>query len=174
MPLNRSTRRRFLAATLAFSGLATSGAVSSLFSPAAAWAAATGRAGGRETLARIARHLYPHDALDDSVYADVVDGILGGAADNPALALALDTLIESLDRQHGDGWAAADETLQTALLAGVESEAYFTAARIQVLTRLYSHPATWELIGYDGPSVRYGGYVERGFDAIDWLPKDVS
>lgn len=170
MQESATTRRRFLAATLAFSGLATVGSVSIIFSPAVAWAAASGRAGGREALVRIARHLYPHKALDDSVYVDVVDSILESASSNSTLAQSLDSLIESLDKAHGSSWITAEPSLQVRLLADAESQPHFTAARIQVLTRLYNHPATWELIGYDGPSVQYGGYVDRGFDAIDWLP----
>ena len=36
--------------------------------------------------------------------------------------------------------------------------------------RLFNHPRLWELLDYPGSSVEYGGYVDRGFDDIDWLP----
>jgi hypothetical protein len=29
----------------------------------------------------------------------------------------------------------------------------------------------WAHIDYPGPSLPFGGYVEKGFDDIDWLPK---
>ena len=35
---------------------------------------------------------------------------------------------------------------------------------------LYSDPEVWELLGYEGPSYDKGGYVDRGFDDLDWLP----
>lgn len=170
----RATRRRFLASSLVFSGIATGTISSSLFNPAAALAAAAGRNSGRDSLAHIARRTYPHDALDDSVYRAIVDGILDAASSDPGLAKSLDALIAGLDRAHGDDWVAADPAEQLALLSGVQAEPYFAAARIQVLTRLYNHPATWKAIGYEGPSVPFGGYVERGFDNIDWLPEDAS
>jgi hypothetical protein len=28
----------------------------------------------------------------------------------------------------------------------------------------------WDAVGYEGPSVHKGGYVNRGFDDLDWLP----
>jgi hypothetical protein len=29
----------------------------------------------------------------------------------------------------------------------------------------------WELVGYEGPSYDRGGYLHRGFDDLDWLPR---
>jgi hypothetical protein len=34
---------------------------------------------------------------------------------------------------------------------------------------LYSQPDIWPYFGYEGPSNDKGGYVNRGFDDIDWL-----
>lgn len=174
MPRSASTRRRFLAATLAFSGLSVTGALAPLFSPAAAMAAAVGNRSARETLAKVARYLYPHDSLSDAVYLDVVDGVLDAASVSSAVSAALDTLLASLDQGHDGDWAMANRDEQLASLRGAEAEPYFTAARIQVLMRLYNHPAAWQLIGYDGPSLQHGGWVDRGFDNIDWLPEDAS
>ena len=143
MASKRTTRRRFLAATLAFSGFAAGDSSSSLFSSTVAWAAASGRRSGRDSLAHIARHLYPHDALDDSVYLEVVDGVLDAASSDPGLSNALDALIAALDRARGGDWFAANPVEQASLLSGVQADRYFTATRIQVLTRLYSHTATW-------------------------------
>ena len=174
MPRSAPTRRRFLAATLAFSGLSAVATSAPLFSPAAALAAAAGKRSARETMAKIARHLYPHDALGNSVYLDVVDGVLDAASSNTAVSRALDALLESLDRRHGGDWMSASRDEQLASLRDADVEPYFTAARIQVLVRLYNHPAAWKLIGYDGPSLQHGGWVDRGFDNIDWLPGDAS
>lgn len=174
MPRSASTRRRFLAALLAFSGLSAAGAIAPLFSPVAAMAAAAGNRSARGTLAKVARHLYPHDDLSDAVYLDVVDGVLDAASANTAVSEALDALLELLDQRHDGDWVTANRDEQLASLRGAEAEPYFTAARIQVLMRLYNHPGAWELIGYDGPSLQHGGWVNRGFDTIDWLSGDVT
>ena len=39
------------------------------------------------------------------------------------------------------------------------------------MTTLYNDPQVWEKLGYEGPSAEQGGYLSRGFDDIDWLPK---
>ena len=40
-----------------------------------------------------------------------------------------------------------------------------------VRAELYYLPAVWALLGFEGSSVEFGGYVDRGFDDIDWLPR---
>jgi hypothetical protein len=35
---------------------------------------------------------------------------------------------------------------------------------------LYNDHEVWELLGYEGPSFDQGGYLNRGFDDLDWLP----
>ena len=35
---------------------------------------------------------------------------------------------------------------------------------------LYDDHEVWELLGYEGASFDKGGYIDRGFDDLDWLP----
>ena len=35
----------------------------------------------------------------------------------------------------------------------------------------YNIKAEWPLFGEEGSSWEKGGYINRGFDDIDWLPK---
>jgi hypothetical protein len=57
-------------------------------------------------------------------------------------------------------------------MKSVESEPFFAAIQGGVMARFYNHPKVWEHIKYPGSSVEFGGYVDRGFDDIDWLPED--
>ena len=34
---------------------------------------------------------------------------------------------------------------------------------------LYNQKELWPIFGYEGASADKGGYIERGFDDIDWL-----
>jgi len=36
---------------------------------------------------------------------------------------------------------------------------------------LYNQHDVWTKLGYEGPSWEKGGYLERGFNDIDWLPE---
>ena len=42
--------------------------------------------------------------------------------------------------------------------------------RSTTIEHLYRNREVWQLVGYEGSSVEYGGYIDRGFDDIDWLP----
>jgi hypothetical protein len=55
---------------------------------------------------------------------------------------------------------------------GAEGSDFFEAVRSTTAWTLYSNPHVWPLFGYEGSSLEHGGYLERGFDDIGWLPKD--
>ena len=38
-----------------------------------------------------------------------------------------------------------------------------------LVTGFYDNKAVWPLFGYEGSSWEKGGYLNRGFDDIDWL-----
>jgi hypothetical protein len=42
--------------------------------------------------------------------------------------------------------------------------------RSATINNLYNNPLVYRLFGFEGSSVEYGGYIERGFDDIGWLP----
>ena len=126
----------------------------------------------KQTLLRIARQLYPHDALQDNVYAECLTYIFRSAIDDPVLAETLRSGLDSLDIAVVDEWLAANPDVQVTALRDVESSAFFKTMQNAVRTSLYVHPAVWKLIGYEGSSVEYGGYIDRGFDDIGWLPDD--
>jgi hypothetical protein len=37
---------------------------------------------------------------------------------------------------------------------------------------VYTHPDTFAATGYGGSSLEFGGYLQRGFNDIDWLPSE--
>lgn len=124
----------------------------------------------RRVLLRMARLLYPHDDLDDAVYREVLDPLFVRAAADEALTGELRAGIEVLDREAGGTWSEASAARQLEALEKIEPTPFFVTMRDAVQQELYEHPAVWELIGYEGPSVQLGGYLNRGFDDIDWLP----
>jgi len=123
------------------------------------------------TLVRMARHLYPHDGLDDAVYAQVLDDALSAAAADPALVRFLESAEAALDTRRRINFIDLDANEQIAVLREVEDAEFFAAIQTAVRLRLYNHPALWRLIGYEGPSWQRGGYIDRGAGVIDWLPE---
>lgn len=63
---------------------------------------------------------------------------------------------------------SADEQLEA--LTGIEDSDFFELVRSTAVVEIYSDPRTWQLVGYEGPSFDKGGYLNRGFDDLDWLP----
>ncbi len=41
--------------------------------------------------------------------------------------------------------------------------------RANLIVGLYNQKELWPIFGYEGASFDKGGYLERGFDDIDWL-----
>ena len=114
---------------------------------------------------RMARLLYPHDALADATYADVVKGLVSDSE-------TLSACVEALNAARSSDWLGLREDEQIAVMREIEDSPYFTTVRYKVQGGLYNHPDLWQLIGYPGSSLEFGGYIDRGFDDIDWLPED--
>ena len=165
-----SSRRRFLVATIAYSGLISTGMGAALLRASTAWAKSAN--GNADELTRIARLLYPHDGIADAVNAKVIDSILSDAANDASMMEMLKQAVAALNAAQNGDWfdIGADDQIKSMML--VENEPFFAAIQSGVRARFYNHPKVWEHIGYPGSSVEYGGYVDRGFDDIDWLPVD--
>lgn len=161
-------RRRFLLAAIAFSGAAV--AVPGIFHHARAWA----NDDSREALIQITRLLYPHDGLPDSVYAEVLDQVLSAVAADENFRSLLDAAERSLGTVSGTTFVEASAKAQLAALKAVESEPFFGAILAAVSGNLYNHPDVWKMLGYGGPSIQMGGYIDHGSGEIDWLPEATS
>lgn len=126
----------------------------------------------RPTLRRMARLLYPHDAVADAAYAQVTEAILADAGRAPAQRDLLLTGVRALNRSApGGGWLRLAEEAQIGALRAIENGDFFAAVRNGVRDRLYAHPAVWRAIGYPGSSLEFGGYLNGGYADIDWLPE---
>jgi hypothetical protein len=126
----------------------------------------------RRRLSRIARLLYPHDALPDATYDAVLGSLQQRASDDPTLAAALRECLEQLDRAADGDWPNAPPQVQIQSLRTMETGAFFDTVRQAVSDELYERPEVWRLIGFEGPSAPLGGYLYRGFDDIAWLPRE--
>ena len=119
---------------------------------------------------RMARLLYPHQQLSDEVYETALQ-FSAANTKNPSTIEALERGAELLDVAGGGNWLAADREAQIDALKSIDESEFFVTVQEAVRTQLYSNPAVWELIGYPGPSAPLG-YIDRGFDDIDWLTED--
>jgi hypothetical protein len=129
-----------------------------------------------KTLVKVARDIYPHDFLADSYYITAIKPWDGKAAKDPALKTVLEDGVRRLDQdardRHKVGYAQVPwEADRVALLQGIEQTDFFKKLRSDLVVSLYNQEELWPKFGYEGSSAEHGGYIKRGFNDIDWLPK---
>jgi len=117
----------------------------------------------------MARDIYPHDHVADEFYAAAVKGY-----DTSDSAKMIEDGIAALDAAaRGAGFASYLDTGwerdRVDILRGMENSAFFQTIRGGLVTGLYNQKAVWPLFGYEGESYSHGGYIERGFDDINWI-----
>jgi len=121
------------------------------------------------SLVQMARDIYPHDHVGDEFYVVAVKGY--DSADN---AEAIEAGIAALnkmavDRGHDSYLAIGWERDRVDILRDMEGDAFFQTVRGGLVTGLYNQKAVWPLFGYEGESFTKGGYLEHGFNDINWL-----
>ena len=122
----------------------------------------------RETALRAARVMFPHDSLPDEAYEKVVRQLEAEAAGDPGVAASVEQGVAQLDDQQR--FVDLDPDAQLEALKRGEGSAFFELLKATGVVELYDNPLVWKAFGYEGPSVHLGGYVNRGFDDLDWLP----
>lgn len=125
-------------------------------------------------LLKMARDIFPHDRVADKFYMHAIAPYDADAARDPALkALLLDGIAQlnaSARQLHGmDYLAIAEEAQRVAVLRAIEDSAFFQKIKGGLVTGLYNNPELFPLFGYEGSSWEKGGYVNRGFNDIDWI-----
>ena len=119
-----------------------------------------------QTLLSVTRTLFPHDILGDRFYWPIVSSIDAAMSDQ-ANERAVTTELAAL----GAGFSELDQAGREATLGKLEGSPFFSLAHTETINGLYTNKELWKLFGYEGSSVEHGGYINRGFDSIDWLPK---
>ena len=164
------TRRALLSRALATGALAVTGA-GFIAAPDAAWALEVTviTPAQMATLMQMARDIYPHDKVPDQFYAAAVKGY--DAEDKKALVDAgiaeLDAAAKALG--HADYLSIGWEEDRVKVLQSIETTAFFQTIRGGLVTGLYNQKEIWPIFGYEGESFSQGGYIERGFNDINWL-----
>ncbi len=129
-----------------------------------------------KTLVKVARDTYPHDFLVDSYYITAIKPWDGKAAKDPAVKAMLEDGVRRLDQDAKDRHKVAYvqvpwEADRIVLLQGIEQTDFFKSVRSDLVVSLYNQEELWPKFGYEGSSAEHGGYINRGFADIDWLPK---
>jgi hypothetical protein len=119
------------------------------------------------TLMAMTRTIAPHDKLDDAAYALVIKAVDEGAVKDDRVRKTIKEGIAGM----GAGFAARPESDRVATLKKIESSEFFQTMRLKTLQVLYSTPMAYAYFGYEGEAFSKGGYLQRGFNDLHWLPE---
>jgi hypothetical protein len=123
-----------------------------------------------EAVTALARTLYPHVALPDSAYERVSTKLDEAAGEDAAQAQVVNDGVADLDGRGDEPFVARSSEQQLADARAIAGSDFFELVRSTAVVEIYSDPQTWKLMGYEGPSFAEGGYIDRGFNDLDWLP----
>ncbi|MGQ7848535.1 hypothetical protein ACUNV4_28825 [Granulosicoccus sp. 3-233] len=165
-------RRTFLM-TAAMAGVTTSALLSGV-KPAFASAL---NADETALILRMTQDIYPHPELVPiDVYQAVTSSIIAGADDDAANAEQLRTGVGQIDAQaralFGAGYLDIDNAdAREGILRQFQNDAFFQSIRWAAYFGIYNNPDVWSKFGYQGSSIEYAGYVDRGFSDITFVPQ---
>ncbi len=166
------SRRQFLTTASVITGSlwASSSALLAL-APGPVWAlelqAIDERAG--RVLLQVARQIFPHPSLDDAVYAFVVRD-LDAAAKDAAVKTLLTDGVKQLDTAANGDWLKLDDAARLATVTRIAGNPFFEKIRGTAVVSLYNNELAFAHFGYQGETFSKGGYLERGFNDLTWLP----
>ena len=164
------TRRQLLSRSLSAGALAVVGA-GFIAAPTAAWAVEVTVITPEQmaTLLQMARDIYPHDQVPDQYYAVAVKGY--DAEDKKEMVATGITELDAAAKAmgHADYLSIGWEEDRVKVLQSIETGTFFQTVRSGLVTGLYNQKEIWPIFGYQGESFSQGGYIERGFNDIDWL-----
>lgn len=132
----------------------------------------------RAFLLKISKDIYPHDGfLDDQPYIDVVDAVIKEANTNQATNTLITDGLSDLEKQtqatHGKSYVELESYgAREAMLRRIELSDFFQKVRGGLLFGLYNNKSLFPKFGYEGSSWEEGGYIDRGFSDMTWLPQD--
>lgn len=172
MRMESVDRRQFLKSTGAAAGIVILGG-GVMMAADGAWAMSLTRLKPEQgaTLIRMARDLYPYDAIDDGPYAKVVEALDAEAVKDEKTASLLSDGVARLDAQTGGNYAREDEGKRLAALKSEAGSPFFQKVQGGMVSGFYNDHEVWAKLGYEGSSAEKGGYIHRGFDDLAWLPK---
>ncbi|MBY6004925.1 hypothetical protein KUV62_13475 [Salipiger bermudensis] len=122
-------------------------------------------------LIAFARTICPHDGLGDGPYRRTVAKLDDVAQANPEKAALLAELVQRIDGAMPLPFVELSEAFRVEILKDIEGSAAFSMAQRTVVLFLYDDLEVWQAFGYEGASVQHGGFVNRGFNDLDWLPE---
>jgi hypothetical protein len=121
----------------------------------------------REAVTLVVRTMFPHPDFPDGPYERTAAAIVESGAEDPRTAAQLEQGLAELEAVE---FVNLDDGARLEYLREISASTFFETIRAKTILALYNDPEVWQLLGYEGPAFDQGGYAERGFADLDWLP----
>lgn len=128
----------------------------------------SGNAEIKARLMRMVKVAFPHSQFTDGCYERNCDAVLKAASADPGKVVMFYQGMSDLKNAGFDDMNDADAL---AHLKSIEENEFFQLMRGTTIVSLYNDPEVWDILGYEGASYDQGGYINRGFNDLDWLPE---
>lgn len=129
------------------------------------------------TLLRMIQDIYPHpDLLQLSHYQAIATTVMTNAGADTETASDLTGGLVRIEDQaralFGTSYAdIEDAEAREGLLRHFQNDGFFQSVRWTAYFGIYDNKEIWPLFGYEGSSVEHGGYLDRGFSDITFVPE---
>ena len=126
---------------------------------------------------QMVQDIYPHpDLLELSHYEAIAASVTKTADEDEAAAKTLTDGLARLDEKaqvlYGSTYTEIEDAdTREGLLRHFQGEGFFQSVRWTAYFGIYNNKDIWPLFGYQGSSVEYGGYIDRGFSDITFVPE---
>ncbi|MFK8050535.1 MAG: hypothetical protein AB8B81_19085 [Halioglobus sp.] len=124
----------------------------------------------KATLAQYAYFIVPLLEPAHERYQQVAERVLAMTDQVPPLAALKDAGISALSATERGPWSKLSHQDREATVHQMANTPFFNFFRWSATETVLREPGLWQQLGYQGSSIEQGGYLNRGFDDIDWLP----
>ena len=122
----------------------------------------------KELLIKMVKILYPHDRFPDEPYVRTAEDVIKKGNASPEKAIMLQ---KGIDQLKAANFTKLNFEKSTEYLTKMGRTEFFEHVRGTSTVTLYNDKEVWKLLGYEGYSSDKGGYINRGFNDLDWLPE---
>ncbi|MFY0312515.1 hypothetical protein ACFMBG_21775 [Leisingera sp. D0M16] len=132
------------------------------------------------SLLRMIQDIYPHpDVLQVSHYEAIAATVMKNAEGDAETAKGLTDGLARIDAKAQELFGTPytgieDADAREGLLRYFQDEGFFQSVRWTAYFGIYDNKEVWPLFGYEGSSVEHGGYIDRGFSDITFVPEGPS
>ncbi|WP_026818638.1 hypothetical protein [Arthrobacter castelli] len=125
----------------------------------------------RRTLTRMIRVAFPHPQIPDGPYERMAQKIVTEADESTWFRVALTQGLITIDSMTDEHFLELSDDRALAVLKRITDLEFFGFIRRTTVLSFYDDPEVWDVLGYEGESFSKGGYINRGFNDLRWLPE---